>query len=58
MVACGEGGASMRLLGLLGLRCGKTLGGSGGFSLDSSSLRWEMGLRSSSSMICGVDTNH
>jgi hypothetical protein len=31
MVACGEGGASMRLLGLLGLSYGNRLAGVGSF---------------------------
>jgi hypothetical protein len=30
-MVCGKGGVPMRLLGLLGLVCGKTLGGGGGF---------------------------
>lgn len=40
MIACGEGGAPTRLLGPLGLGCGKTLEGGGESSLDLSYLSW------------------
>jgi len=46
------------VVGSFGVEVWKNIRRGWGVSLDSSSLRWEMGLRSSSSMICGVDTKH
>jgi hypothetical protein len=40
MIACGEGGASTRLLGPSGLGCGKTFKRGGESSLDLSDLKW------------------
>ena len=54
MTVCGEDGVLMRLLGLMSLGCGKTLGGNGGIFLDLLDLMWVAGLRSDFGTMCGV----